>query len=1275
MLTISKPLSSGQAQTYHTMEFTAESQNYYRQGGGVEGEWQGQLAERFGLSGTAVGAREFSLLTEGKDPRTDEQLVRHREAMEYKNQDGTIIKAVEHRAGWDATFSAPKSVSLTALVGGDHNVREAHRAAVTTALAELERYTQARLGGNKPGETTGKFLVAKFEHDTARPVDGYAAPQLHTHAVIFNMTERDGGKMQALQPRSMFESQSFATAVYQSELTYRLQKLGYELTTGRSGAPEIKGYSQEYLDASSLRSQQIRERLEQSGFQGPAAAQIAAHATRDSKELLSPEAVLAAHRALASEFGNQADRVVRESQDRVLMRGMAPAEAQARANTANGQPWSEPGRKTAQELAKEAVGYAKEHIYEREAVADRRAILRDALRHGMGEVRLPEVLNEFDERRAQGEFRQAGNRIHDTDLRFTTPATLAAERANIAIMRAGQDAMKPMLTPKMGGEHAAGANTNLNPAQKRVVEEVLSSKDRIQGLQGLAGTGKTTTLETIRKGAELGGYTVEGFAPTSRAAASLREAGVSADTLQSFLARGDNKNGQETGAAGRHLYMLDESSFASTRQMRGFLEKIDPNDRVLVIGDIGQHQGVDAGRPFEQLQQAGMRTAQLDTIMRQRDPELLKVVEHLAKGEVKEGIGLLRQQDRVTEIRDAAERIRAIAKDYAAKPQGTIIVSPDNASRREINQAVREELRAQGMLPKEGKEFTTLVTRNDMTGADRAWAARYQPDDIIHYTKGSKTLGIERGSYATVTAVDAKANQLTVRRENGDSVTYDPTRLRGVTAYREVQGEFAVGDRVQFTAPNRQLAVANRDLGTVTAVESNAVTVRLESKDKRTVSFDPERMRHFDHGYAVTSHSSQGSTAGRVIVNIDTDAGRGLINTRLAYVSVSRAANDARIYTNHADNLAQRLQADVSKTVAVEYGEKATQAGPSIPPGPRRTPEIPALPVSRTAELRNAVAKLATDDARAGTNMLELQGRVLADPDRAQRMNAIARAFAVQPERTVAVASSPEERRELNRLIRAELQTTGVVAQDSRTMPVMVERTIDRGRAGDYAPGDWIHFRAGNAQRGIEPHTTAVVLKVEDERNRLTIQRQDGQITYYDPARLTATHRSLVYREETREIAVGDRIRITGHSKDDNLRAGDLGTVEAVRGIGALQVKMDSGHIAEMNPALAKHIDHGYAVESTHKVAADRLLISLEDHGRLAPGSPLAKNLHRASDAMFYVPDRFALYEPRTAEDVQKFMERAPAKQEQNPTAPDAPVIAQPQIQSPAKQQSRGLGI
>src|ERR1700745_3301294 len=188
MLTISKPLSAGQAQTYHLKEFTAKEQNYWSQRGVIAGEWQGRLPEEFGLAG-AVSDEDFAKLSQGQDPQTGEQLVRQRASYEYQGTDGKTVKTMEHRAGWDATFSAPKSVSLTALVGGDDRVREAHRESVRTALEQLEHYTQARLGGNHLPETTGNFIAAKFEHDTARPVDGYVAPQLHTHAVIFNLTE------------------------------------------------------------------------------------------------------------------------------------------------------------------------------------------------------------------------------------------------------------------------------------------------------------------------------------------------------------------------------------------------------------------------------------------------------------------------------------------------------------------------------------------------------------------------------------------------------------------------------------------------------------------------------------------------------------------------------------------------------------------------------------------------------------------------------------------------------------------------------------------------------------------------------------------------------------------------------------------------------------------------------------------------------------------------------------------------------------------------------
>src|SRR6201992_1753012 len=415
MLTISKPLSAGQAQSYHQKEFTAKEQNYWSQRGVVAGEWQGRLAGHLGLAG-AVSVEDFAKLSQGQHPETGEQLVRQRASYEYQDAHGKTIKTMEHRAGWDATFSAPKSVSLTALVGGDDRVREAHRDSVRIALEQLEHYTQTRIGANHPPETTGRFIAAKFEHDTARPVDGYVAPQLHTHAVIFNVTERENGQTRAIQPQSLFASQQFATAIYQSELTYRLRELGYEMTVGRSGAPEIKGYTQEYLDASSPRSQQIREYLERTGRRGKEAAEIAAHSTRDRKEIHSPGEVMAAHRKLAADFGHQADAVVRAARKR----------AQHQEKPTN-----------THDRVRESLTFSRDKNFEREAVVDERALIRDGLRRGMGDVTYGQIRGNLDARIASGEF-QGVKRESMPGRQFTTAKTVAAEHEIVRRVLEGQ---------------------------------------------------------------------------------------------------------------------------------------------------------------------------------------------------------------------------------------------------------------------------------------------------------------------------------------------------------------------------------------------------------------------------------------------------------------------------------------------------------------------------------------------------------------------------------------------------------------------------------------------------------------------------------------------------------------------------------------------------------------------------------------------------------------------------------------------------------------------
>jgi ATP-dependent exoDNAse (exonuclease V) alpha subunit len=631
---------------------------------------------------------------------------------------------------------------------------------------------------------------------------------------------------------------------------------------------------------------------------------IAAHTTRDKKEIHTPSEVLAAHRQVAAEFGNQADRVVQEARDR--------------ANSMERKPLA-----TAPERVQEAVTFAKNRNFEREAVTDERDIMRDALRRGMGDLTYSQVRGHFEQRATSGEFQIVPGQKHETGRQFTTREAIAEELSTIKQMQQGRQAAEPMMRQD---EAAARARSRefLNPAQQRAIEEVLTSQDRIHGLQGLAGSGKTSALSCIREGAEQNGYAVEGFAPTSRAAGKLRDAGIPAATLQGFLARGGvERNAGDPNA--RHLYMLDESSLASTRQMQSFLEKIGPQDRVLLIGDTRQHQGVDAGKPFEQMQEAGMRTSQLDQIVRQKDPELLRAVEHLSRNETATGVQLLQQHGRITEIPDRQQRIEAIAKEYVGRPENTLIVSPDNASRRDINDAVRAKLQNSGALSKENHPMTVLTQRSELTSADRNWAVLYQPADVLYYTRGSKELGIERGSYATVVATSPKDNQLTVERQDGQHVTYNPERLHGIAAYREIVREFSEGDRIQFTVSKPDIDVKNRDLGTIERIEGTNMSVSMDGEKDRILTFDSSQMRHFDHGYAVTSHSSQGLTTDRVLVNMDTTAHPELINTRFAYVSVSRASQDARIYTNDVSTLAERLSTDISKASAVEVSSPRSE--------------------------------------------------------------------------------------------------------------------------------------------------------------------------------------------------------------------------------------------------------------------------------------------------------------------------------------------------------------
>lgn len=913
MVNISKALNAQKVQSYHTTDYANPDQkSYYTQDDHVTGQWHGQLSEEMGLTG-AVSAEHFQRLAEGQDPHTADQLIRHRFANE---------QSAAHRAGWDATFSAPKSVSITALVGNDHRIIEAHREAVKKGLDYLERSVEARIGGNNPSQPTGKWAAATFEHDTSRPVEGYSAPQLHTHAVFFNITKTEDGKAHALQERHIFDAQKTATAIYQAELGYRLSQLGYELEDGKGGAREIKGYSADYLKANSSRSEQIdvvAKQLEEQGLNKAEARQRAAHSTRQAKGHTAPEHTRAQQQTLARAHGNQHVIIIAQARNAELRnrQTMTPEHAQ--------------------QAATQALTYSREKSFEREAVVPQREILREALRRGQ-DVTTPALIEAaIQARQDRGDLLPMKGKGHQPA--YTTPEMLAIEKQNIQLMQAGQNHRtafipdSPALTNRIDPHFAgfeADAAKQPDPArrlqlqaaianQKQAIRGILISRDQVQALQGAAGTGKTTSLTVVRKELEQEGYVVKGFAPTSRAAAQLAECGAQCSTLQMHLATPQQPNQQPT------VYFVDETSLASAKQINELLTRLAPADRVVLIGDIRQHESVDAGRAFAQLQEQGIRTARLDGIVRQDNQALKQVVEHLAEGRVPEAVSMLQAQGRVSAIANERDRFTTIATEYLKDPAGTLVVSPDNRSGAALNGIVHQQLQRTGTLAPKDHAIEILVSRQDMTGADRKWAKQYETGNVLRYNTGSAAHGLNRREYVTVTHVDTAANLLTVQKANGNGVTYNPDRLFGATVYRPDTRQFAVGERIQFTNPSDDKKIANRELGHITNIRATTLDIKLDSG--RAVQIDTKNHAHLDYGYAVTSHSSQGLTTNRVLVNIDTDRTNSqLLNDRLAYVAISRARADAHIYTNDAAGLALALSRDVSKSSAITIEQPAAHA-------------------------------------------------------------------------------------------------------------------------------------------------------------------------------------------------------------------------------------------------------------------------------------------------------------------------------------------------------------
>ena len=898
---VSALTSAGQAASYY------EADDYYAEGGFAPSEWLGEAAAALGLSGE-VDRVEFAELLEGRV--AGQQLGTTRDGQ------------VEHRPGWDITFSAPKSVSIMAEVAGDKRLIAAHAAAVKAALGHVEQHmaaTRVREGGEVRREETGNLAIATFRHATSRAQD----PQLHTHAVILNATQDKDGNWRSLEPRAFYQLQKEIGAIYRQELAHGAVQLGYRIEAGKDAMFEIAGVPDRVIEALSQRTAAIDARLAERGTSREEASaaekQIAALDTREAKSHADHKTLRSEWRATAeaSGFGEGA-------QARVI----AEAEGRARAG--------ELGAGT-DILAARAVAWAAAKLSERQAVFPASTLAREAGDFAFGRLSHSAISTAIAEAGERGALvpRAFVDRRGAEFAGFTTPEAIATEQTMLRLEAAGRGVAAPLAsslvaarTVERAARQSARAGFVWTDDQKRATSELLTSRDRVAAVQGYAGTAKTTTvLATYAREAARNGLAVTALAPTASAATVLGEAlGLRGDTVSRHLVSPEAK-GLGKGA----VWIADEASMLSARDMAALMSSADKaGARLVLVGDVRQLGSVGAGAAFAQLQQAGMATAKLANVVRQTNADTREAVMASIEGHAGKALAALeRGGGEVIEGANRDARLALMAQRYAslspAERARTLVIEPSRDGRDTLTAMIRQQLAQRGELSAATIRFEALEAKG-LTRAETKQAASYAIGDIVRFARDYVDKGVTRGAAYRVERIDPDKAAISLKSADGSSVDW---RLRQwgagkVEVFETKAMELQAGDRVQFTRNDRDAGRINGLRGTITGIdaERQQATVALANGREQRLDLTDPRDAHLRHAYVQTAHAAQGQTAERVLIHADSRSAN-LVDQKMLYVALSRAMSEAIVVT---DDKARLIRA-----IHERAGEKQTAMEVSAP--------------------------------------------------------------------------------------------------------------------------------------------------------------------------------------------------------------------------------------------------------------------------------------------------------------------------------------------------------
>ena len=948
---------------YAAAHYFSSADDYYSKEN--PGLWQGSGAGALGLTGP-IQQTQLSRLLDGQLPN-GERIQLTFDPVEKKK-----------RMGLDLTFSAPKSVSMQALVAGDTEVTAAHDRAVARALAEVERLAAARrkVRGKSFRERTGNLVIGKFRHEMSRAKD----PQLHTHAVILNTTQRSDGAWRALSNEDIFRAYDAIDAIYKAELANGLQALGYTIrVVDDMGNFELNHITREQIDLFSERARVIEEALANEGKSRASATalekQVIALATRPRKQESDRNTVkkywIEKSRAYGIDYGprSRLDSLHHVPDGTPLAPSTAPGLDAASPSAPDEAPAPSAPRPTkpppdlvpsslpaSLTPAQAVIQYAIHHLTEREAVARESTLVAVALRRAVGLAGPDEVQAEVRRLISTGALIEsaptyriadgsngptlspAGWRSFTQELKGWTaeearryvrgaiqrgslvPAerrftTPKALKSEKAIL-AIERAGRGRVAPIMSADalRAALEGSTLNAGQRAAVEAIVSTTHRFVGIQGDAGTGKTYTVNQAVSLVEQASVAGARFRTVALAPYGNQVKALRNEGLEAHTLASFLRT-KDKPIDDRTLIVLDESGVVGSRQMEQLMRVVEKvGARMVLLGDTKQTEAIEAGMPFAQLQREGMQTARISEIQRQQDPVLKLAVEHAAGGRAAASLEHVRH---VEELEDATQRHHAVVADFIKLDAGDRDKTLIVAGTNEARREINEMVRASLDLAGKGRHVDTLL-RVDMTQAQRRFAPSYKPGLIIQPERDYTKVGLVRGeTYRVKEALPG--NSLVVQRPDGTHTAINPRKVTKLSVYYLERTELTVGDTIRINRNDPARDLTNGDRMRVAGVIGGLVQLesveRQNDRPVRSLELLASNPLHLEHAYASTVHSSQGLTSDRALIALDTKSRTTSMN--LYYVAISRARREARIYTNSLKSLPTAIARRFDKTSAL----------------------------------------------------------------------------------------------------------------------------------------------------------------------------------------------------------------------------------------------------------------------------------------------------------------------------------------------------------------------